>query len=343
MKRLCPATLLALGLMAASISPAQAQTAQETLSHYVSDLQKNPADTALREKIIKHVQTMKKKPVVPEAAREHFVMAATFVEQAKDVTGYERAIEQYKAALLAAPWWGDAYKKLAIIQKTATHYDDAIASLNLYLLTQPADARDAQDEIYKLKALKQSAAEEQLRKQREEQQREAPKTFLSQLKSLYEGKTFRLNQCSHTATYQTCFDEAGVWPCGCNEAEMRGTNWYESGSARARVSFPDDSTVLLTVDTTGYSVLRGRVTGTSVEDITWESPEPDTRKPNRWKPVWAWVAQCSRGNRVGPLDCIVYSSALYEFPGMKPPSRPVADSEYSPYTRYEYFLLDDVK
>jgi hypothetical protein len=147
----------------------QAQTPQETLTQYISDLQKNPNDYALREKIVKLVQTMTPKPAIPEEAREHYVMAATFVEKAKDNSGYERAIEHYKAALLAAPWWADAYKKQAIVQKAATHYDDAIASLNLYILTQPADARDAQDEIYKLKALKQSAAEDQLKKQREEQ------------------------------------------------------------------------------------------------------------------------------------------------------------------------------
>jgi tetratricopeptide (TPR) repeat protein len=101
---------------------------------------------------------MRPAPVIPETAREHYVMAATFMEKAKDNRGYERAIEQYRQVLLAAPWWADAYKKQAITQKAAARYDDAIASLSLYILTQPTDARDAQDEIYKLKALKQSAA-----------------------------------------------------------------------------------------------------------------------------------------------------------------------------------------
>ena len=83
-------------------------------------------------------------------------------------------MEEYKAALLAAPWWADAYKKLAMAQKAAEKYDDAVASLNFYLLTQPADARDAQDEIYKLKALKESAADDRKlaeQKAAEEQQR----------------------------------------------------------------------------------------------------------------------------------------------------------------------------
>ncbi len=149
--------------------PAQAQSPQQTLNQYVADLQKNPNDYALREKIIKHVQTMKKAPDIPEKAREHYVMAATFADKAKDNSGYERAIEQYKAALLVAPWWADAYKRLALTQKAATRYDDAIANLSLYVLAQPPDAREAQDEIYKLKALKQTAADDQLGKQKEKE------------------------------------------------------------------------------------------------------------------------------------------------------------------------------
>jgi len=159
--------------------PARAQTSnpQQTLNQYVADLQSNPNDTALREKIIALVQTMSPPPGIPEEARRHYVMAQAFKEKATVSTGFASAIEQYKAALLAAPWWADAYEKLAMVQKAADRYDDAIASLNLYLLTQPADARDAQDEIYKLEADKQAAAqataqaamEEQQRRQREEE------------------------------------------------------------------------------------------------------------------------------------------------------------------------------
>jgi hypothetical protein len=145
---------------------------EERLKRSVAEVNSAPNDPAAREKVIRLAQTMKSPPAIPEEAREHYVMAAAFVEKAKDSNGFERAIEQYKAALLAAPWWADAYKKLAIAQKAADHYDDAIASLNLYLLTQPADSRDAQDEIYKLKADKQASAEDEARKQREEQQRQ---------------------------------------------------------------------------------------------------------------------------------------------------------------------------
>jgi hypothetical protein len=65
------------------------------------------------------------------------------------------------------------YKKLASVQQAAGRYDDAIASLNLYELTEPADARDAQDEVYRLKALQRVAADEDAKKQAKEQQRRA--------------------------------------------------------------------------------------------------------------------------------------------------------------------------
>jgi hypothetical protein len=111
-------TLLILVLYAI-VMPAWAQTAssQQTLDQYVADLQKNPDDTALREKIIKLAQTMNPAPAIPEEAREHYVMATTFAQKAKDDTekakgeselrqansGFERAIEQYKAVCWPLP------------------------------------------------------------------------------------------------------------------------------------------------------------------------------------------------------------------------------------------------
>jgi len=164
------------------------QTPQQTFQQYVADLQGSPNDTALRGKIIALAQTMNPPPAIPEEAREHYVMAATFMESAKDATGFGRAVEQYKAALLVAPWWADAYGKLAIAQKAAAQFDDAIASLNLYLLTQPADARDAQDEIYKLKALKQAAADEAQRRADEERARaNSPEAIAARKQTEYDA------------------------------------------------------------------------------------------------------------------------------------------------------------
>lgn len=147
---------------------ARQQQAMQKFQQALQQFQANPNDAA-REQIIKLAQAMNPPPAVPEEARGHYVMATTIAGKAKEDTEKARddsdlkqaaaefgqAIGEYRAALLAAPWWADVYKKLAMAQETAGQYDDAIASLNLYLLFQTADARDAQDEIYKLKASQQ--------------------------------------------------------------------------------------------------------------------------------------------------------------------------------------------
>jgi tetratricopeptide (TPR) repeat protein len=121
-------------------------------------------------------------------------MAQTFKEKATVSTVFASAIQEYKAALLAAPWWADAYEKLALAQKAASQYDDAIASLNLYLLTQPADARDAQDEIYKLEANKQAAADQKAAEERRKWEEEnSPQAIAAQEQKKYDDWLRSLN------------------------------------------------------------------------------------------------------------------------------------------------------
>jgi tetratricopeptide (TPR) repeat protein len=142
-----------------------AQQFQQALQQFTA----NPTNAG-RSQIIKLAQGMKTPPDIPEEARGHYVMAVVLVNSAEDNAGYDRAINEYKAALLAAPWWADAYKKLATIQAAASHYDDAISTLFFYQQTQSAaDARSTQDEIYRLKALGQKAADEQAKQQKEEE------------------------------------------------------------------------------------------------------------------------------------------------------------------------------
>jgi tetratricopeptide (TPR) repeat protein len=128
----------------------------------------DPSDAA-RSEIIKMVQAAKIQPDVPEEARGHYVTAVALMHAAEDNAGYEqRAIDEYKIALLAAPWWGEAYKRLAAAQSAAGQFAGAGASLNFYLLTQPSDARAIQDEIYSLKVAELKAEDEQTKKQAED-------------------------------------------------------------------------------------------------------------------------------------------------------------------------------
>lgn len=141
---------------------AQAQTPQQTLTQYISDLQKSPHNNTLRERIIRHVQTMRPAPAIPEEARRYFVKGTTLQKGAKDIGGYGLAVNAYNEALLLAPWWPEAYYNLSLALEQSGRFDDAAGALKLYLLTNPApqDARAAQDRIYALEAKKEMAAKE---------------------------------------------------------------------------------------------------------------------------------------------------------------------------------------
>lgn len=175
MNRICSAALLALGLIAAPIPPAQAQTAQETLRQYVSDLQKNPADTALRERIIQHVQKMKRAPAIPEEARRHYVKGSALFKTATRPSDSADAAEEFRQALLIAPWWGEAYMKMGLALEAAQRYDDAIVALKLFMATAPSAEvqRQAQDEIYSIEAMRDKAAKDQVEAERRQQAAQA--------------------------------------------------------------------------------------------------------------------------------------------------------------------------
>ena len=70
---------------------AQSSNPQQTLNQYVADLQKNPNDYALREKIIRHVQAMKQKPAIPEEAERRMARGSAAVKGAKNEKDFQDA------------------------------------------------------------------------------------------------------------------------------------------------------------------------------------------------------------------------------------------------------------
>jgi len=126
-----------------------AQTFQETLNQYISDLQKNPNDNALREKIIRYVQTMSPAPIVPEETVKYEGRAEAAVRNAKTPQDYLDASKEYSKALLLAPWVASYYFNLGVVLEKAGKPDEAIKSLRLYLLAAPnaQDTREVQKRI----------------------------------------------------------------------------------------------------------------------------------------------------------------------------------------------------
>jgi hypothetical protein len=152
-------------------SDIDSQVAARQFQQALGQFAANPSSGA-RLQIIKLAQAMKTPPEIPEDARGHYVMASVLANSIEDNPTYaKRSVDEYNAALLSAPWWGDVYKKLAGVQTTLGQYDDAITNLSYYLLIQPSDARNTQDEIYRLKALGQKAVDDEAARQAQEQQR----------------------------------------------------------------------------------------------------------------------------------------------------------------------------
>lgn len=140
---------------AAWAAPKKASGASaEMLEQYVADLQKNPGDKTLREKIIKIALTIKPAPAVPEDAERNMARGVVFFTKATDNAGYHKAIVEFEAATNAAPWLDKAYYNLGVAQEKAGMFKEAIRSLRLYLLADPnaKNAREVRNQIYMLEA-----------------------------------------------------------------------------------------------------------------------------------------------------------------------------------------------
>jgi tetratricopeptide (TPR) repeat protein len=126
----------------------------DTLKKYVDDLKKNPADKALREKIIKLALTIKPAPTVPEEAERGVIRGTTFFSKAVDNAGYKKAIAEFELASNTAPWLAVAYYNLGVVQEKAGLFSDAIQNLKFYLLAAPdaKNSRDVKNTIYALEA-----------------------------------------------------------------------------------------------------------------------------------------------------------------------------------------------
>lgn len=154
-----------------------AQSPREQLNQMVQQLQKTPNDNALLEKIIKLAQGVKPRPAIPEEANRAFVKGNVFQKEAKDASGYDHAISAYREALRVAPWWGDAYYNLAVALEVAGKFDEAIASIKLYMASVPdasAEAREAQNRIYAIEAKSEMASRLAIAQAAAERERQRP-------------------------------------------------------------------------------------------------------------------------------------------------------------------------
>jgi len=131
----------------------------ETLKQYVADLKKTPESVELREKTIKYAQSLKQKPPVPEEFERQMARGSAYLKKATDADGYNKAIENLKAAVALAPWVAQGYVDLAEAQEKAGLFAEAIQNLNFALLADPnaKNARELRNRVYELEVFAEDA------------------------------------------------------------------------------------------------------------------------------------------------------------------------------------------
>ena len=154
-----------------------AQTSREELQQLVERLQHSPADTALREQIIKLALTLKPAPVLPPEAERRMVRGSAAYKGATAVTDYQDAAKEFEQATLVAPWYGDAYFNLGVTQDKAGNYEAALRGLKLARLASP-DSKEIQTLIYEVEYRQEKANSPEARAARE---KEAEQRFIASL------------------------------------------------------------------------------------------------------------------------------------------------------------------
>lgn len=108
------------------------------LEQYMDDLQTNPDDAQLRQRIITLVKSMRQAPQMPDKVIE-LQGEATAAAQSGH---FQDAVDAFEKASLLAPWVANIYYDLAHAQESAKQYDAAVSNYKLYLSAEPPTAPD---------------------------------------------------------------------------------------------------------------------------------------------------------------------------------------------------------
>ena len=224
---------------------------QGLLKQFLADLQKTPANDALREKIIRLAVVMDPKPSVPAEAEKYGNRAEFAVKDAKSPGELADAAKEYEKALLLAPWVAAYYFNCGTVQERASLPEQAIRNYQLYLLAAPEaqDAKDVRKRIDGLEYLVEKAAKEKAKAESPEalaeKQRKAEEEFIGSLDGAY------------LYTFDTM--PGGAWGSGHIAGTVRIS--IRDGEAVREEMFtqwPDDKVQLGVWFDRGRGVIRGR-------------------------------------------------------------------------------------
>jgi tetratricopeptide (TPR) repeat protein len=169
------AVLLALCSLAFCAAQEPTLSPREQLKQYVADLQRNPPDDALREKIIELGLTLHPPPATPPEADEMVGRAKFIFEHASSKDDLLKAADAFKKVSLMVPWVPDYYFDAAVAYEKASDPAKALSQYKWCLLAGPdsADAKAVREKIgalsYVLEQQQAAADAEQARRNAEAQ------------------------------------------------------------------------------------------------------------------------------------------------------------------------------
>lgn len=99
---------------------------RDQLQQYVTQLQANPTDDALRTKIIQLAQQLRPQPATPPEADELAGRAQYIFEHANSPDDLLKAADAFEKVALIAPWLPDYYFDAAVAYEKANHPSDAL-------------------------------------------------------------------------------------------------------------------------------------------------------------------------------------------------------------------------
>lgn len=130
------------------------EPARPALQHLTERLQKNSADEALRERIIKLAREMRPAPALSKEALRHAERGALALKDATTEQGYLDAAHEYEQASLLAPWAADLYRHVGIAYEKAGDVGMAdILTGSQVVKTCSSDERAREWERLKLRSL----------------------------------------------------------------------------------------------------------------------------------------------------------------------------------------------
>lgn len=118
-----------------------AATARQAFDKAVSNFQASPDDTLLRRKVLTLARGLKDLPDDPDEVLVLKGKAAYIMKSANSPMDFKPAVEAYDKAILLAPWDGNLYYNLGVVQEKSGLASEAANSFKLYLLAFP-DAED---------------------------------------------------------------------------------------------------------------------------------------------------------------------------------------------------------